>query len=139
MKAHPDLFTKHASKGLKAFKRMAFVIKTRTPIQCRTHHQKMVLKRNTTHKLKSMKKSMPNEANTVEIDIEEDQSAEVSMGRTEKHYAAKLKTSLNEPNLPDTEVRLIDYGAHMEDWMNIEPQENDFVIGDWGVRIPRTF
>ena len=86
-----------------------------------------------------MKKSIPNEANTVEADIEEDQSAEVSMGRTEKYYAEKLTTSLNEPDLPDTEVRLIDYGAQMEDWMNTELQENDFVIGDWGIRIPRTF
>ena len=139
MKAHPHLFSKHASKGLKAFKRMALVIKTRTPIQCRTHHQKMAIKSNKRHKLNSMKKSIPNEANTVEADIEEDQSAEVSMGRTEKYYAEKLTTSLNEPDLPDTEVRLIDYGAQMEDWMNTELQENDFVIGDWGIRIPRTF
>ena len=116
MKDHPDLFTKHASKALRAFKRMAVVIKTRTPVQCRTHHQKMVFKSNAINKLNSLEKSTCNEANTVE-----DHSAEVSMEQTEDYDAEKLTKYLNELDLPDTEVRLINYGAHMEHWISIEP------------------
>lgn len=44
VRMHPQLFTKQASKGFKAFKRMSEVIKSRTAIQCRSHHQKMLLK-----------------------------------------------------------------------------------------------
>ena len=41
---HPDLFVKQASKGFKKFKQMAKVIRTRTSLQCRSHHQKMLIK-----------------------------------------------------------------------------------------------
>ena len=41
---HPDLIAKQVSKGLKKFKQMAKVIRTRTSLQCRSHHQKMLTK-----------------------------------------------------------------------------------------------
>ena len=57
VKTHPDHFTKQTSKGLRAFKRMAQVIKTRTAIQCRSHHQKMTVRGVRRHKRNPTKKS----------------------------------------------------------------------------------
>ena len=138
VKAHPDHFTKQTSKGLRAFKRMAQVIKTRTAVQCRSHHQKMTIRGVRRHKRNSTKKSIPIQVKTVEIESEVDHSAEVSDERTEKYYAERLTASINEPELPDLDMQFLDYGVYMGHWMYMEPHENDFIIGDWGVRIPRT-
>lgn len=85
MEDHPSYFTKQTSKGLKAFKRMALVVKTRTAIQCRSHHQKMLLKA-TLAKASEVKvspdqpKDEPNsEVATDEAFTAEDHSAEVSL------------------------------------------------------------
>ena len=82
VKAHPGYFTKQTSKGLRAFKRMAQVIKTRTAIQCRSHHQKMTVRGVRRHKRNSKTKSIPIQVKTVEAETELDQPAEVSAERT---------------------------------------------------------
>jgi hypothetical protein len=41
---HPELINA-SSKGLRAFKKMSAAIVTRNALQCRSHHQKMLLKK----------------------------------------------------------------------------------------------
>ena len=86
VKANPEYFTKQASKGLRAFKRMAQVIKTRTAIQCRSHHQKMTIRGVRRHKRNPTKKFASLHVKIAEAETEVEQSAEVSGERTEKYY-----------------------------------------------------
>lgn len=44
VKENPGLFTDAVSKGKKAFKLMAELIPTRSAKQCRSHHQKLMMK-----------------------------------------------------------------------------------------------
>lgn len=39
----PQIFDKAVTKSMHSFKKMAQFIRTRTPTQCRSHHQKMLL------------------------------------------------------------------------------------------------
>ena len=41
---NPELLARNNTRNMKAFKQMATVITTRSPIQCRSHHQKMLQK-----------------------------------------------------------------------------------------------
>lgn len=44
VQSFPQLFDKSMTKSLRSFKKMAKFIRTRTAVQCRSHHQKMLKK-----------------------------------------------------------------------------------------------
>jgi hypothetical protein len=91
------------------------------------------------HRLNSMKGSVPQDVKTVETETDASQPVDVLLEKSEEYNMEELTVPFNERGLRAIEVQLIDYEGYVDRWASIKPQEDGFLVNDWGFSGPILF